>query len=142
MREGLKISGAAVIAFFLVVALVIGIWVFRVATADVKGRGDTTIQTKGNANYRIAAYDHFYDLCAAAQTMQQNAAGTQALLDAATEPSEKDRLTVTLQAQKNRLNELVNQYNADASKAGTIGQFKASDLPFVLNASEEISCTA
>lgn len=130
---------AAMTALLLVI---VGMWALTVWWAPWKGAGDVRKQTEGNAAYRIAAYDHFYDLCAQARTLQQNADITRTLIRTATDPGEKVRQQTNLQAQRNQLNEVVNAYNADARKTTTAGQFKASDLPYTLITTQEITCTA
>lgn len=121
---------------------IVATWALTVWWAPWKGAGDVRKQTQGNASFRIASYDHFYDLCAQAQTTQQNANITRVLIRQATDPGEKARQQTNLQAQRNQLNSLVNAYNADARKTTTAGQFKASDLPYTIDASQEITCTA
>lgn len=130
---------AAALAALLV--LPFAIWGISVTTADLFGRGNAYKRIHGSATYRIAAYDHFYDLCAQARTLQQNAALTRRLLHTAPAADRQRQLT-NLQAQTNQVNELTNTYNADARKAATAGAFRASDLPYQLNPAQEITCTA
>ena len=138
----MKATGAVVGGVAAVLALVVGVWALTVVWAPWKGAGDVRKQTQGSAAFRIASYDHFYDLCGQARALQQNAAITRSLIRKANDPSEKARQETNLQSQRNQLNELVNTYNADARKTTTAGQFRSSDLPFTLDASQEISCTA
>lgn len=130
----------------LIVALV-GIFAFgwlQRSTADYRGKTDQIEQINGNGSYRIAAYDHFFDLCASVQSTEQGIAALQAEKDG-TNPSVQ-RLTVidtSITALRIKRGELIAQYNADARKAGTAGQFRASDLPSQLSTeAKETSCTA
>jgi hypothetical protein len=50
------------------------------------------------------------------------------------------QLRTFITAAMNGRAELINQYNADARKEGTIGQFKASDLPYQLDLQGETTC--
>lgn len=128
----------AIVAVVLLIALVAGIWVFRVATADVKGRGDQILKTEGNADYRIAAYDRFYDLCASIQALEDQIA----VMSADTTLPAEQRATNIL-ALTNQRNSLIRQYNADARKADTRGNFRASDLPYEIDQTQEhTSCVA
>lgn len=128
----------AIVALLLIFALVIGVWVFRVKTADIKGAGDQVIQTKGDANYRIAAYDRFYDLCASIQALEDQLG---VMADATGIPA--DQRDTNILALTNQRNTLIRQYNADARKTDTRGAFLASDLPFQIDPSQETtSCIA
>lgn len=141
MKDGFKISGAALAAVAVVFLLVIGFWVFRVATADIKGEGDQKIATEGNAAYRIAAYDHFYNLCASVQSKEDQVANL--LMEEPTTPDRKAQIVAAVTALRNIRASLVRQYNADARKADTQANFRASDLPFQIDPTQEsTSCTA
>lgn len=77
MREvdNLKKTIAVVIATILAVAIlfvtvVYGFGMLQRGTADFRGETDQIEQTKANANYRIASYDHFYDMCASVQSIE------------------------------------------------------------------------
>lgn len=144
-REGIRIFGLSVVGLVatLIVFLLlgVGIWAIAWVWAPWKGAGEARQQTVGSGTYRIAAYDHFYDLCASAQSLQQNLELTKESLKTAT-GSDKTREQINAQAQASQLNSLIASYNADARKAGTLGQFKSSDLPYALDASQEITCTA
>jgi hypothetical protein len=83
---------------------------------------------------RITAYNHFFDLCASVQTAEQNLAAAQAQLAETPESDakERNRLQTNITGLIATRQEAVNQYNADAAKDYTIGQFRASKLPFEL----------
>lgn len=138
----MKATGAVIAGFVAFVLLTVGVWAVTVTWAPWKGAGDVRKQTQGNASFRIASYDHFYDLCGQARALQQNVKITRSMLRKSNDPAEKARQETNLQAQRNQLNELVATYNADARKTTTAGRFRASDLPFTLDASQEITCTA
>ena len=130
-----------VLAVVLIVAMPVAVWGIRVLTADIKGAGDQVIQTKGNADYRIAAYDSFYDRCAAIQAKEDSIRNLQLEREAAT----GDRVTQidqSITALRNTRAEQVRQYNADARKADTKAAFLASDLPYAIQITEETSCAA
>lgn len=127
---------AGLVALFV---LSVGWWGFRVLTADVKGAGDQVVKTKGNADYRIAAYDKFYDLCGSVQA-KEDQIGIQTDLLATSPESDAQRLRTNIAALKNSRASLIRTYNADASKAGTRGDFLASDLPYSLTVDGETTC--
>lgn len=139
------IVGVCAVVVLIVVGLVgvYGFGWFQRGTADFRGRTNQINQVNGNGSYRIAAYDHFYDLCAGVQTDEARIASTQRDLKLTTDPARKMQLEANLSAQQNTRAGDINQYNADARKAATEGQFRASDLPYQLDINaEETTCTA
>lgn len=147
MRDYFKttagVAVACMLGFVLVLVLIGASYGFSWIIAPFKGATEARNQTVGNGSYRIAAYDTFYDQCAGAQTVQQNLANTKQRLKQARadgDQAEVSRQETNLQAQRNDLNSLVNGYNADSHKSYTLAQFKASDLPFTIDAKEPIQC--
>jgi len=140
------VKDALVIAGLVVAVLVVSmvIWfaanIFSQETAPFRGETSKRNQVEANGQYRIAAYDHFKDLCATVQTDKQTITNTQGQLDLSTDPAQKQALSLFLLAQNNKLAEDVNQYNADASKSYTLGQFRDSSLPYKLYIEGETQC--
>lgn len=60
MSDRAKVISGAALAGLLVVALIIGVWAFKVATSDVKGRGDA-VQTKNSSANRIRAQEEYVE---------------------------------------------------------------------------------
>lgn len=139
----LTILGIGLLVVGLVVAgmAVLGVGFFKKSTADFRGGVAATEQVQANGAYRIAAYDHFFDLCAqiqgkesqlaALRTEQASATGQRAEIVAAT-------ITGVSAARGTQ----IAQYNADASKAGTLAQFQSSALPFTINPAQETTTCA
>lgn len=111
-------------------------------TANRSGKTQVKHQINGNGSYRIAAYDHFFDLCATVQTDKQVLTNTQNQLKMTTDEGTKLTLNADVLAQQNKLDTDVNQYNQDARKSATAGQFRASDLPSTLDTMGVTTCTA
>lgn len=126
------------IALVLVVwiAFASAIWGFGVATAGIYGRGEARKQIQ-SAEMRIPAYNHFFDLCASIQ-------GNEAQIDALEQELEhhssgsKDhaRVLANIAGVTAARQRAIAQYNADARKDYTIGQFRDSDLPYQLDTAE------
>lgn len=133
-------AALAMAAGFIVGGLLIyGIWTL---TADVRGKAAVHNRIHGDATYRIAQYDHFFDLCAGVQNREAAIRNAQEETKTASQPR-KEQLAAVITANRNERAELINQYNADASAAGTRGNFLASNLPYHLDLnSEETQCTA
>lgn len=141
-RAGLRIGGWIIVAVLFVGIIGAGTWGFRVLTADAKGRGDQVIKTKGNADYRMAAYDHFADLCASVQAAEDKLALAKQQAEAIKDPEKRQQADVNVFALASQRAELVRQYNADAAKQATIGQFKAADLPARIDPTQESTTCA
>lgn len=139
------VAGLLAIIVFLVVGFigVYGYGWFTDHTADRSGRTQVKQQTNGNGQYRIAAYNHFYDLCASVQTDEASITNLQDELKTTTDPTRKAVLPASITGLKNKRADDINTYNADARKSYTLGQFRASDLPFQLDPTEDhTTCSA
>lgn len=133
-----KVIIGLTLAVFLLAAIIFGI---RWVTADIRGAGDAREKTLADGAYRIAAYDKFYDDCAAVMALEAK------ILDAEDRPVDADAYPESVKnanvtALKNQRTELIAAYNADARKTDTKANFKASDLPFKLDPDEETTCEA
>lgn len=129
MKAFLAVVGAIV----LIGGIVAGGLAIRYYTADPKGKVVAQEQIKSAAT-RIPAYNHFFDMCAEVQTLE---AAIDATLEelARLEPGTDEyvRTSRNLTAQKIARAEAIAQYNADAQKDYTVGQFRASKLPYQLD---------
>lgn len=136
----------AVVSGLVALALLIGgVLGIRYLVAGPEGAVQQREQTIGSGAYRIQAYDAFYDDCAAARTTQQNLQAAQQQLDEATKAHADAGRLMQLQANVTALtatlNGQVNGYNADAHKTDTRAHFRASDLPYTLDTTQEIVCS-
>lgn len=124
---GLGVVWYVGIAAVIFVTLVV-VFAIRWQTAPVRGKLQAREQIQ-SGNFRIQAYDHFFDLCASVQTMDQ--ALNQTYQDLRTAPkNDRVRISTNATAQLNSRNDAANQYNQDSHKGYTVGQFKSSNLPF------------
>jgi hypothetical protein len=124
-KEGGR-GGLLVIGLLVVVALIGGgIYAFKVATSDIKGRGDTTIRTN-SADNRIFAQEDFHkryqDIVAADQKLDPLAADVKA------DPSDKDA-RIRLTGAKTYCLAVAGEYNAKAD-AITQAKFRDENLPY------------
>jgi hypothetical protein len=139
------IVGWTIFAVLLIGGVTAGLWATGVLFADVSGKGNARKQLK-SADYRITAYDHFFNLCASVQTTEQALNASFVELSGAT-GDDADRIRTNITGQTVARAEAVNQYNADARKSYTLGQFRSSDLPYQLpttyrKGQEMTSCSA
>jgi hypothetical protein len=137
----LALIGAGAVA--LIVFLIVGtMWIFGAgwfsnATANFRGNVAVHNQINANGSYRIAAYDHFFDLCTQVQTAETSTANDQDELKITTDQQRKLVLVSSITALKNSRADLIHQYNNDSQKSYTEGQFKSSKLPYQLDLTQE-----
>lgn len=119
------------VVFFIalmVLAPVIGFGI-KWVTADARGAGAAREQIKADPNFRIAAYQEFFDLCSAVQAQEDRIE----IFQEDTSPNGQ----TNLRAVKAKRAELIREYNNKATRNYTQGQFRDSDLPYQLNINEE-----
>jgi hypothetical protein len=128
------------IAIGLIVASIFIVGSITRGTADFRGKTDEINKVQGNGTFRIAAYDHFFDLCGSAKTVQQNIETTKTAIKALT-AAEKYRQQTNLQAQTNNLNELVTSTTPTPQDRHR-GPLQGLGLPAKLDTTQEITCAA
>ena len=133
------IVGTVVGVILLLAVIGFGI---RWIVAEPEGRLEAREQTVGNGTFRLAAYDHFFSLCTSAQADGDRIANLTAQQEATTDPVWRERLAVTITTVRNQQAATIREYNNDARRDYTVGQFRDSDLPFEIQANEqgEVSC--
>lgn len=136
-QKGLLANAVGWIAAILAVsALVAGaVWGWRYVTAPAAGKVSARQQINSGA-YRIAAYNHFFDVCAAVQTDESRLAAQRAELVGAS-PDDASRIRANIAGISSDRADAINEYNADAAKGYTLGQFRASGLPYRLDQTKE-----
>lgn len=122
--------GMTTMAIAVVIALGL---LLRFKLAEPVGIVDAEVQIQSGAS-RIVNYNHFFDLCAAVQTNEAALDAQFDALDAAESASERSRIRTNISGLKAARYGNITQYNVDASKDYTIGQFRDADLPYQLPA--------
>lgn len=79
-------------------------------------------------------------MCAAVQSDEARLAAQRVELKSAT-GDDKSRVEANIAGITADRADAINQYNADAQKSYTIGQFRASGLPFTLGPTKETRCS-
>jgi predicted Zn-dependent peptidase len=147
---GLSARAIAAWAIFIAALLIaasmwlLGWGFFARETADFRGQTGQIEEISADADYRIATYEKFFDLCAAVQTKEAELAAAQAELALeGLSDYRRQQLNANITAITAARAELINQYNADAAKADTAANFQSSDLPYTLDIeSETTTCAA
>lgn len=121
----------------LVSAVTLGGWAFGWFSADVRGELDAREQILADGDFRIQAYQGFFDKCAGIQAQEARAG----LFAADDGPLASTNLNAILAIRS----ELVAEYNGLAAREWTEGQFRDEDLPFKIElvwtpGNEETKC--
>lgn len=135
-----KIASIGVLAAIGIIGFVYLIGGAQMLTAPFRGVVEQT-ETVNKGDYRIAAYDKFYDRCSAIQADEDRIKNLESERETADE-QRRSRIDSTLTAVKNSRAEKVRGYNADAAKEATAGQFRSSDLPHRIDIDGETECSA
>lgn len=134
LSQAWKIALGCLAAVVLVVALIFVTGGISRGTADFRGGTEVKERTVSDGKYRIASYEHFYDLNASVEALNKQICTMQSTNSLPASQRETNILALT-----NQRIAAVEQYNADVQKAETLGQYKANDLPYQLT-QETPSC--
>lgn len=129
-RKATAIGAAAVIGIGAAIA---GGFAIKYATADVRGKVAANERIK-SAPSRIANYEHFFNLCAAVQANEAQIDALANELAASTTDRDRARVRTNITGVSAARQRAIFQYNADARKSYTAGQFRDSALPYELDA--------
>lgn len=138
MKKIVLITTASILSIaILFLIAVYGFGFLQRETADFRGETGQIEKTQVNSAYRIASYEHFYDLCASVQSIEGKISNMRDELAETEEGQRKTVLNTSITASMNKRVQLIASYNADARKEATQGQFRASDLPYNIDVDEE-----
>lgn len=127
----LAILGIALFVGVILALIYGGGWLQRL-TADFRGETAQIEKVQADPNFRIAAYEQFYDRMGRIEALEQQICTMQ-------EADLPENQTATnVLALTNQRIDLIEKYEADASKEDTRANFLASDLPYEIN--PEVIC--
>lgn len=141
------VAAAAVVMLFAIIVGAMGVfgfgW-FQRGTADFRGETEAIENVQADGDFRIAAYQQFFDLCAEVQSVEDRIGQMEnTLANAEPGSTRADEAQTNLDALRATRSQLVRDYNSLASRDFTEGQFRDRDLPYQLNInSEETQCAA
>lgn len=131
-----KMFGMGAAWWFAILALLAvtsaAVFGIRWLTAPARGKLQAREQIQ-SGDSRIQAYDHFFNLCASVQSIEGKL-DAQYNERAAASGDDLRRINTNITGLTGARFDAVTQYNADAHKDYTIGQFRSSQLPFELPA--------
>ena len=109
---------------------------FQWGTAPIVGLLEAREEIN-SGDFRIQAYNHFFDLRAGILTLEGQIDVTRNTMKMLVEGSkEYSTLAINIAGMQGQRLRLINQYNADASKSWTEGQFRAESLPYHIQATQ------
>ena len=121
--------GVGIVATIALVAG--GAWAIRYFTAPIEGRVGAQERIQ-SAPHRIVAYNHFFDLCAGVRADEVALDAQMEQLQATTDAFQGARVRTNITGLIGHRASLIEEYNANARKDYTEGQFRDSDLPYQL----------
>lgn len=108
-------------------------------TAPIKGAVDAQIEIESGAS-RIAKYNRFFQLCAAAQAQQLKLAAQRIMYDKTENEDVKKIIFTNISGIEAKLIGTVAEYNTEVLKEYTSARFKDKNLPKSLNTNHPITC--
>lgn len=128
-------SAVGVAAAIAVIGLIaVGIWYFKVATSGARGAGDATRITNDGRN-RVNAQEWFQSQHGQIKAADKNLDDAAKNLRTAATPEDKSFWQTNYTGLKNRCNEMVAVYNAEAGKVSR-GQWRDASLPAQIDTSD------
>lgn len=107
-------------------------------SAPARGALQAREQIQSGAN-RITQYNKFFNVCADIQAKEDAIRIMDRSLSTAA-VDDHERILINITALQTLRVKAIRQYNADAAKSYTNGQFRASDLPYEIKVEGETEC--
>lgn len=141
MRTGFTAFGIFLVSFVLILALTLGGTVLRGLTAPLFGWADAEVQIE-SAESRIARYEHFFGLCSAVESYEDQIVVLEEQLENTDKSDSKEvnRLNSSIAGLKGQRSRSINDYNAQARMEYTSARFHDSSLPYQLTVEGENRC--
>lgn len=132
----MKQTMSVILVVIGIVVMIASIWAYRYYTAETRGiiGQEERVQS---ALHRMGAYNHFYDLCAAIQGHEATLAASRSQLEDTSDENERQRIRANIAGITSQRARSIAQYNADARKEHTVGQFRDAELPYEISVEGE-----
>lgn len=131
--------GLFLLTAFVVAGLSIGAFALEWYTIPFFGKLEARQQIQSGSS-RIVNYNHFFNLCASVQALEDRQAIALTSQDQAPNDFERYRVSQNIAGIAGLRAEAIRQYNQDALKDYTAGQFRDSDLPYQLSGEGKTKC--
>lgn len=120
-----------IIALVAITVLIGGSLLLRYWLAGPSGAVEAVEQIQ-SGQHRIAAYDHFFDLCAGVRVDEVSLDAQVEQLLVTGDQFQRTRILTNITGLKGHRAGLIEEYNANARKNYTEGQFRDDNLPYQL----------
>lgn len=100
----------------------------KLLTNDFRGNVDAQEKIKANGNFRIAAYNKFFDSCASIQSLEVDLDSQKKLLESVTDNQRREIIEINIASITAARDGAIRRYNSDSAKDWTEAQFKAEKL--------------
>lgn len=122
---------------------VFGVGWFQRSTADFRGETAALEEILADPDRRISAYEHFFSLCASIQGHEDTIRALRVELDSGPSDSRAEQIRGAITANQAARDGKIREYNQDAARDYTAGQFRDADLPDRLDTNtEETTCAS
>lgn len=125
----MKTAISILIVLLIICAVIAGVYVYRYNMAKVEGIVGAQEQIQ-SAPMRISAYNYFFDLYGAIKSYDASLKALNENLAAVSSEGERERILATIAGLKGQKARATQQYNMDAKKSYTVGQFRDWQLPY------------
>lgn len=136
-REAMVWIAIGLVVIVVAVGVYFAFAVLRKQSADFRGDVAATERVKADGAYRIAAYDEFFNRCAGIQGKEATLAALKAELKTNPPADRISQIQASITAITGSRAADIAQYNANAAKTATSGQFMSSNLPYQLDPNQE-----
>lgn len=133
----LKIVAAVVGAVLCLLLLIGAVWGLQWATAPFRGAKDARETIQADGDFRIQAYNTFFDRCASVQTAESRITSLEEELETDPPQSRVTQIQSSLSAIRSQRANTINIYNSEAERDWTVGQFRDEGLPHQLDINDE-----
>ncbi len=122
-------KGKIVLGIGIVLLIIVGGWAYRYFTAPIEGRVGVQERIQSATNI-IVSYNFFHDLYGAILSYDTSLKALEDELSQVTSEGEKERILATIAGLKGQRARAIQEYNANARKSYTTGQFRDWQLPY------------
>lgn len=122
------------LAVVLVTGMIVGItaagWGISWVTAPFRGAVGAREKIQADPNFRLDAYNSFYNQCASIQALEGDEDSQTTLLSSVTNENDKRILNANIAALEGTRSGAIARYNIESHKQWTVAQFKSRALVY------------
>lgn len=128
------VAAGVLAVFVLYGSLALAGWGWRWVAAPIEGAVGAREEIQ-SGEFRVAAYERFFNLCSAVQSHEAQLDALHAELEDA-DKDDLSRIRSNITGVRSQRLRLIREYNSEAARDYTTGQFRSADLPDRLTAND------